>query len=100
MGDAIEGKQDMMAAGEILDQAGKEMGDRAIHYDQPEGERSMAKTVLMFNILTGNEITETEGWHFMSLLKKVRSTQGAYRADNYIDEAAYAALAGESASKL
>ena len=37
------------------------------------------------------------GWLFMAILKMVRSQQGAYRADNYEDGAAYFALMGEAA---
>lgn len=33
----------------------------------------------------------------MELLKIVRSNQGGYRADSFVDGAAYAALAGEAA---
>jgi hypothetical protein len=35
----------------------------------------------------------------MCILKLVRTSQGAFRADNYEDLAAYAGLMGESASK-
>ena len=75
------------------------MEDRATTYDAPEGERSMEKTVRMFEALTGIRITEEQGWKFMCCLKLVRSEQGAFRADNFEDLAAYAGLAGESASK-
>ena len=87
-----------MKANEILQHAIAEMDARAITYDKPEGERSMAKTIAMFNALTGHALTETEGWQFMACLKMARSTQGAHHPDNHIDHAAYAALAGESAS--
>jgi hypothetical protein len=75
------------------------MDDRADTYDSPNGERSMGKTVACFNILTGLNMTEEQGCLFMGLLKKARSTQGAFRADNYEDEAAYAGLRGECASR-
>ena len=75
------------------------MEDRARTYDSPSGERSVGKTVAMFNILTGHSLTEEEGWHFMCILKQVRSQQGDYKADNYEDQAAFAGLAGESALK-
>lgn len=84
---------------EILVQAGDEMANRAETYDKPEGERSMAKTVAAFNVITGHELTEQQGWQFMELLKIVRSNQGGYRADSFIDGAAYAALAGEAAAR-
>jgi len=72
---------------------------RASTYDAPAGERSMAKTVAMFNTYAGTEITEEQGWHFMEILKIVRASQGEFKADNYEDGAAYAALAGESAAR-
>lgn len=74
------------------------MEDRAATYDKPEGERSMGKTVAAFNAITGQALTEEQGWLFMGLLKMVRSQQGAFRADNYEDLAAYAALQGECAA--
>ena len=76
-----------------------EMADRASTYDAPEGERSMGKTVAAFNALTGHDLTEQQGWQFMELLKIARSNQGAYRADCFVDGAAYAALAGEAAAR-
>ena len=86
-----------MSAQQILEQAGREMQDRAKTYDKPEGERSMMATVNAYNAITGHHLTETQGWLFMALLKAVRSQQGSYRADSYIDGAAYFALMGESA---
>ncbi len=71
--------------------------DRASQRDCPTGERSMRKTVAAFNAIYGHNLTETEGWQFMSLLKKVRASQGNYRADDHEDDAAYSALAGEAA---
>lgn len=62
-------------------------------------ERSMAKTVAMFNLLYETSLTEEMGWRFMSLLKNVRATQGEFDLDSYIDDTAYSALAGEAASK-
>ena len=83
----------------ILDQAASEMRDRAKTYDKPQGERSMAATVSAFSAITGVTMNEQQGWQFMEVLKMVRSNQGAYRADSFIDGAAYAALAGEAASR-
>ena len=82
---------------EMLQAAEKHMTERARTYDAPGGERSMAKTVAAFNALAGKDLSETEGWTFMALLKIARANQGAFRADNYEDLVAYAALAGESA---
>lgn len=75
------------------------MKDRAATYDKPEGERSMGATVEAFKAVTGHALTEEQGWLFMTLLKAVRSQQGAYRADSYEDGAAYFALAGEAAGR-
>ncbi len=83
---------------EILTAAAGHMRDRAQTYDKPHGERSMARTVDAFNAATGLSITEEQGWLMLVLLKAVRSQQGGYRADNYEDMAAYAALLGECAA--
>ena len=92
----IEG---MCRASDILAQAAAEMKDRGTTYDQPEGERSMGKTVAAFAAVTGVHMTEQQGWQFMELLKMVRSNQGGYRADSFVDGAAYASLAGEAAAR-
>mgnify|MGYP000657523540 CR=1 FL=1 len=89
----------MTNASDILTQAAAEMANRAATYDKPEGERSMAATVAAFNAVTGHTLNEQQGWQFMELLKIVRSNQGGYRADSFIDGAAYAALAGEAANR-
>lgn len=88
-----------MIASDFLTLAGKHMNDRAATYNAPEGERSMAKTVEMFNTLKGTELSATDGWEFMMLLKLVRANQGDFKSDNYEDLTAYAALAGEEASQ-
>lgn len=93
MGKAIDSAQG------ILEAAVGEMQDRARTYDKPQGERSMGATVDAFAAITGVYMTEQQGWQFMEVLKMVRSNQGEYRADSFIDGAAYAALAGEAASR-
>lgn len=87
-----------MTANELLNQAVSEMADRAVTYDNSEGERSIPKTVEMFNTLTGHNLTYTQGWLFMTCLKMVRCQQGSHKQDNFVDGAAYMALAGESAA--
>ena len=83
----------------ILTKAAQHMKDREVTYDTPGGERSMEKTVGMFNLMLGGDrtLTTEQGWMFMAILKIVRSQQGNFRQDNYEDLAAYAALAAESA---
>lgn len=90
----------MTSASAILMAAARHMRERAATYDRPAGERSIAATVAAFQAITGDGLVNTEerGWLFMVLLKAVRAQAGAYKADNYEDLAAYAALMGESAS--
>ena len=77
------------------------MAERGKSYDKSGGqaERSMPKIVAMFNALTGHELTPAQGWKFMACLKLARSEQGEHREDNYLDGAAYFALAGEEAGE-
>lgn len=88
-----------VTAASMLTAALGHMEDRAKTYDAPGGERSMGKTVAAFNLITGHTLTEEAGWLFMEILKQVRSQQGNYRADNYEDMVAYAALRGECAAR-
>lgn len=88
-----------VTAASMLTAALGHMEDRAKTYDAPGGERSMGKTVTAFNVITGLELTEEQGWLFMEILKQVRSQQGDYRADSYEDMVAYAALRGECAAR-
>lgn len=82
----------------ILDAAAQHMRDRAIAYDQPEGERSMGRVVAAFNAITGHSLTESEGWQFMSILKNVRAFAGSEpHRDSLEDNVAYAALMAEAA---
>lgn len=89
----------MIPASAFLKKGLGHMEDRAVTYDKEGGERSMGKTVAAFNVITGSNLTEEEGWLFMEILKQARSMQGAFKADNYEDLAAYAALRGECASR-
>ena len=86
-----------MSAIGMLDDAQKAIGNRAAERDKPSGERSMLAAVAAFNAMTGHELTEREGWLFMVMLKASRAQAGRFRADDYIDGAAYFALAGECA---
>ena len=83
-------------APEILKEAIRCIGDRAKERDIDQ-ERSMKRCVTAFNAMTGLPLTEEEGWIFMVFLKLARSQQGEFKLDDYVDMAAYAALAGESA---
>lgn len=89
---------ELVLAPDFLKAGIKHMEDRAATYDA-EGERSMAKTVAMFNAATGHSVSEEQGWLFMICLKAVRTQQGEFRADNYEDGAAYFGLMGECGGK-
>ena len=88
-------------AADILKQAVFEMEDRAAIYDNEAGERSIGKTVEAFQIITGGTEMRSEehGWLFMEVLKLVRSQQGQFKLDNYVDASAYAGLMGEAAMR-
>ena len=86
-----------MDALDILIAAADCIGNRAEQRDQPDGERSMRRAVTAFNAITGHTLSEREGWLFMVFLKAARAQGGRFVLDDYIDGAAYFALAGESA---
>lgn len=71
---------------------------RATERDREGGERSMKACVEAFNALTGHKLSEEDGWLFMAVLKMSRSRGGNFRADDFVDGAAYMALAGEAAA--
>ena len=100
-GAAAEVYTAQVSALDLLDAAAKHMRDRAATYDKPAGERSMAQTVGIFNRFHGTALSETQGWHFMQILKDVRlfSNTSAPHRDSIDDGVAYAALKGESMLK-
>ena len=82
-------------APDILEAGAKHMRDRAVLYDQPGGERSMAHAVGVFEALTGITLTAQDGWLFMVILKLVRAQKNPDHMDNYEDACAYVALLAE-----
>lgn len=97
VGDIVRYRRLTHTAQAVLRRAADLIEERAAQRDQPTGEKSMAKTVQAFNAIYGTELTEVQGWHFMELLKMVRSAYGQYVADDFDDKVAYAALAAEAA---
>ena len=86
-----------MKAPEILTRSAEIMADRAKQYDSPQGERSMGKAVAAFNAVTGQSLSEANGWLLMALLKMVRdNTTQAPHEDSLHDLVAYGALYGEA----
>lgn len=87
-----------MKAHEFLGKAQALMLERGKQYDKPEGERSMGTAVAAFNTITGQSLTEAEGWLLLQVLKDVRQWQNPdkYHADSAEDCVAYAALKAEA----
>lgn len=84
---------------ELLETTSATLKERGKDRDNGE-ERSMAKTVELFNKLEGVELTETQGWRFMVLLKLVRQVNSNGKCeDSFIDAIGYTALMVESALK-
>ena len=87
-------------APQFLRRAAELMEERGRQYDAPEGERSMERTVAAFNSITGQDLTESEGWLLMQILKDVRQWQREdYHADSAEDCIAYSALKAESLAR-
>lgn len=91
--------QEPQTAVQIMEEGLKSMKERAALRDSEDGERSMKGAVDAFNALTGAGLTEEEGWLFMAILKASRSRKGTFHVDDFVDGAAYFALAGEAAAK-
>ena len=89
-----------MKATEFLKTAKLTIKERGKTYDSESSERSMGKTIIAFNAITGKELTESEGWLMLSLLKQVRQwSKCSYHEDSALDSVAYSALLAESLSK-
>ena len=84
-------------APQLLNKAAAIMEQRGKQYDKPGGERSMGATVMAFNAITGQSLTEAQGWLLMALLKMVRDNQRQVpHLDSIEDLVAYASLYGEA----
>lgn len=87
----------MTTAPEYLTRAADLMAERGKQYDSQAGERSMARTVEAFNAITGRDLSESDGWLLMLLLKQVRQWQTPdFHRDSAEDAVSYAALLAES----
>lgn len=87
----------MTNATALLNKAARIMEERGEQYDSPEGERSMGRAVIAFNAITGCDLTESEGWLLLQLLKDVRDRQRTEpHQDSLEDCIAYAALKAEA----
>lgn len=86
----------LFSAPDLLRQAATLIDQRAASRDRP-AERSMRAAVQAFNALTAQSMTELQGWIFMAVLKMARAQAGSLNPDDYLDGAAYMALALEHA---
>lgn len=89
-------------ANDYLNEAIETMASRGKGYDKAsKEERSMARIVNVFNTITGQDLTEIQGWAFMQCLKMVRlhTNPNSYHEDSAIDNIAYSALEAEAWSK-
>jgi hypothetical protein len=81
----------------LLEKAAEHMKERGQQYDRPAGERSMGRAVSAFNTITGQSLSESEGWLLLQVLKDVRDRQrGSPHRDSLEDCIAYAALKAEA----
>jgi len=92
-------EQSSATAPDILQEAAECLTARAVERDKEGGERSMKAAIEAFNALTGHTLTEEQGYVFMTVLKISRSQGGCFKLDDFVDMAAYAALAGEAGGK-
>lgn len=84
-------------ADQYLSKAQGLMIERGKTYDSNGGERSMSQTMTAFNAITGRDLTASEGWLIMLLLKQVRQWKTPeFHRDSAEDSVAYAALLAES----
>ena len=85
-----------MDANKILSGAAEGIIDRASIRDDGN-TKSMPRIVAIFNAITDQNLSVREGWLFMKSVKLGRGAQGGFHMDDWVDEAAYGALAGEEA---
>ena len=96
----LELEERNLRAEDLLDEVSSILEERGKVYDTTEEsgrERSMEKTVALFNLRTGLKLTETQGWIFMGYLKDVRQdAAGGKHRDSAIDKVSYALLEAEA----
>lgn len=97
MVELVEDEKPMKAI-DFLERAMKLQEERGKEYDAEQNqERSMGKTVVAFNAITGHNLSESEGWLLLQLLKDTRQwAKKSYHADSAEDCVAYAALKAEA----
>lgn len=88
---------DPRSAHQFLDRASNLLGERGKEYDSKNEERSAGKVAKVFNIITGKDLTASEVWLLLQLLKDVRQwSSPSYHKDSAEDCIAYASLKAEA----
>jgi hypothetical protein len=84
----------------FLDEAKRIQEERGAIYDSTGStkERSMGKTVIAFNAITGKDLTEAEGWLLQQLLKDARqwANPTVFHLDSATDGVSYSSLKAEA----
>lgn len=90
-----------MKADEILQTGADTIRQRAQFRDTPGGEYAMPKAVAMMQAYNGGRLdSDVDGNVFMVLLKLARHQNGGkLNEDDFVDGAAYMAMAGEAAGE-
>lgn len=84
-------------AEQINEAAMEHIIERGKTYDSEAGERSAAKTAQAFNAITGHNISESEVFLLLQILKDVRQwSKSKYHQDSAEDSISYAVLKAES----
>lgn len=91
--------ESLPSAKDLLNKAQRIIETRGVvrENDPATGERSMTACIQAFNSIYGTELSVTQGWVFMMLLKLSRSSKGKFHPDDWYDLIAYSALAAEEA---
>lgn len=91
-------EEPMKSAHGLLLEAAETLNSRGKERDKPNGERSMACAVRIYNAIHPElAMSEVQGWRFMQCLKLAREVQGGFKEDDYLDGIGYAALKAECA---
>lgn len=89
-----------MNSAEFLKAAIRIQEERGKEYDKPDGERSMAAAVIAYNAITGQNITEANGWLLMQCVKDVRLFNApGFHQDSALDCTSFSSLKAEAKAR-
>jgi hypothetical protein len=83
---------------EFLEAAIAIQAERGAEYNKAQGERSAQAVATAFNAITGKDLTESEVWLLLQVLKDVRqwADPTRYHHDSAVDSVAYCSLKAEA----